>query len=274
MNALPIKSADDALKLGGMIARSGAFGVNSDEAGAVIALMCFQENMSLLQFQRRFHIVSGRPSMKADAMLAAFIENGGKYEVVERTAERAAIRMTREGQTREFSITMEDAKKAGFCYKKDGKTMESNWVRIPKNMLWARVVSDGVRVMDPRVNAGIYTPEEVEDFSNDDAPTPAPDSPPVPKEDLPAPPPNRVVNTATPPPATKQASVTDDDPFKGAPPTANGVDLSIVPVGPHQGKPWKDLTCETLEKVLKNPPPGVTPDHLVEVQKALDTIPY
>jgi hypothetical protein len=36
------------------------------------------------------HIIEGKPSMRADAMLAKFVERGGKYEIAERSATRAA----------------------------------------------------------------------------------------------------------------------------------------------------------------------------------------
>ena len=49
---------------------------------------------------------------------------------------------------------------------KDGKTYKDNWAtpRSRMQMLWARVVSDGVRTMAPEICSGIYTPEETADI--------------------------------------------------------------------------------------------------------------
>jgi hypothetical protein len=68
---------------------------------------------------------------------------------------------------------VDDAKRAGVAGKQ-------NWQRYPRQMLRARVVSEGVRAAMPGVVLGLYTPEEVQDF---DA-RPAPAAPPAPVIDV------------------------------------------------------------------------------------------
>lgn len=263
-----------------MIARSGAFGVNSDEGGAVIALMCHQEDISLLKFLRTYHIVENKPSMKADAMMARFMELGGDYELIERSETKAAIRIWREGGAKlEFSLTMDEVKQAGYCFAKDGKTLSRNWRQHPKNMLWARVVSDAIRALDPRVNAGTYTPEEEADIQQEhDAPQPNAEPKPLtaaaePKPKLPAL--EKLYSSAQPQQAATTATAADD-PFASPFPSqaaSDGTDYDLVPIGKNAGKKWGELSRETLQKVVANPGP-LSAQHLERAKAALDKTPF
>lgn len=115
--------------------------------------------------------------MKADAMLAEFIMLGGKHEVLARDHEKASIKLTINKQTQTFTLTWEEAKKEPFVYegkeadvvaaitagKTDALRLKPKYAtpRSRTQMLWARVVSDGVRAMAPTVVAGYYAPEEI-----------------------------------------------------------------------------------------------------------------
>jgi hypothetical protein len=96
--------------------------------------------------------------------LAEFRKAGGKHRIIENSVTRAAVELTIDGQSVEFSYDMEDAKRTGDCFKSDGKTLKHTWQKRPEDMLWARVISRGVRRMRPEIVAGLYTPEEVADF--------------------------------------------------------------------------------------------------------------
>ena len=56
--------------------------------------------------------------------------------------------------------TMERAKTARL-------TGKDNWSKYPRQMLKARVISEGVRMTFPGVTVGLYTPEEVMQFDDD-----------------------------------------------------------------------------------------------------------
>jgi hypothetical protein len=45
-----------------------------------------------------------------------------------------------------------------------GLTGKQTWKQYPRQMLRARVISEGIRTVYPGVAVGIYTPEEVNDF--------------------------------------------------------------------------------------------------------------
>ena len=57
----------------------------------------------------------------------------------------------------EIEWTMDRAKAAGL-------TGKQTWKQYPRQMLRARVISEGIRTVYPGVAVGIYTPEEVNDF--------------------------------------------------------------------------------------------------------------
>jgi len=194
---------DAVEKLGKWIAISGMFGTSSESQGCVIAASCFITGIPLLQYQKENGLVKGRPYIPYDAMLAAFHKLGGKSRIIRRDAEGAAIELTKDGQSREFSITWEEAQKEPFVYggrENDIVTMLARGrkpalkpkyatPRSRATMLFARVVSDGLRSMAPECNVGSYTPEEIEDM----------DEPLVSQE--------RPVQTAPSPPALPQQAI-------------------------------------------------------------------
>lgn len=170
-------------QLGHAIAASKMFGAETPAQGEVFALECLVRGTPPLMLAEKYHVIFGKLSMKAEAMLAEFERRGGTYRVLSRTAEKAAIELTRRGKDPEtFSLTWEEAKKEPFVYEPKKGVKESDIIdllekgtppeiktkyRTPRSrsqMLWARVVSDGVNAVDPGVKCGAYTPEEVSDF--------------------------------------------------------------------------------------------------------------
>jgi len=155
-----------ASQIGTAMAKSGMFGLPNVEAGIVVAMTCFCEGISPLDFGRKYHVIKGKPSMRADAMLAEFRVAGGRHKVIARNSECATVELTFEDETEKFSFSWEEAQKEPFVRTKEGG-LKGNWAtpRVRMQTLWARVVSDGVRTTCPEIVAGIYTPQETEDFS-------------------------------------------------------------------------------------------------------------
>jgi hypothetical protein len=107
---------------------------------------------------RDYHIIQGRPTLKADSMLARFMTCGGTVKWTSYTDDKVeGIFDHPQGGTVTVDWTFERAKKAGLT----GKDI---WKSYPRQMLRARVISEGIRTVYPGVVAGIYTPEEVDDF--------------------------------------------------------------------------------------------------------------
>ena len=157
-------------ELGKFISQSGMCGAQSEPQGAVIAMSCLCDGITPLEFGRRYHVIKGNVTMRSDRMLAELRGRGGKYKVKSRSSDKAEIEITYDGETASFSMTHDEAKGENFYYQKDGKKPKDNWStpRGVKQMLWARVVSDGIRTMCPEIVAGVYTPEETIDFTGDD----------------------------------------------------------------------------------------------------------
>ena len=109
---------------------------------------------------RDYHIIEGKPSLKADAMLARFQQSGGKVGWVTMTDD-AVVGVFSHPQGGEVTIdwTMARAKTAQL----GGK---GNWLKYPRQMLRARVISEGIRATYPACCVGVYTPEEVADFDD------------------------------------------------------------------------------------------------------------
>jgi hypothetical protein len=151
--------------MGKAFAESGLFGVKTPAQGIVLAMACLAEKQSPIAIINTYHIIANRLSMRADAMLARFRQRGGRHRIVTRTGDVAEVELTLDGEKQSFRFTLDEAKKEPFYWDKAGKTPKDNWAtpRGAMQMLWARVVSDGVRAMAPEVVQGSYTPEELSD---------------------------------------------------------------------------------------------------------------
>lgn len=158
MSDKPLVPYADMQRMAEAIAKSGLFGMKtSDQA---LALMCVAqaEGRHPGSVANEYHIISGRPALKADTMLARFQQAGGKVEWTSYTDDRVAAKFSHpQGGSIEVDWTMARARTAGLGTK-------DVWKAYPRQMLRARVISEGVRTVYPGVAIGIYTPEEVQDF--------------------------------------------------------------------------------------------------------------
>lgn len=116
--------------------------------------------------------------MRADAMLARFQSAGGKVRWVKLSdTEVTAVFSHEAGGEAEITWTIAMASK--ITTKGKPLTQKDNWRNYPRQMLKARVISEGVRTVFPGIAAGIYTPEEVQDFDNSRQPIRQAAPPPV-----------------------------------------------------------------------------------------------
>ena len=156
-----IVSFNDMQSMAESIAKSRLFGMT--DSNQVLALMAVAqaEGLHPATAARDYHIIQGRPALKADAMLARFQQAGGKVEWLNYTDQEANAVFTHpQGGSINLSWTIAQAQQAGLV--KAG----SGWVKFPRAMLRARVVSEGIRTVYPGCVIGTYTPEEVADFDD------------------------------------------------------------------------------------------------------------
>ena len=142
------------------IVRSGLFGVKREEEAVALLLLAQAEGLHPMRAVQEYHIIQGRPALRADAMLARFLQAGGRVEWHELSNEAAeATFIHPQGGRVRIRWTLEDAKRAGLLDKAGDM-----WRKYPRAMLRARVVSEGVRTVYPGVVVGLYAPEEVVDI--------------------------------------------------------------------------------------------------------------
>lgn len=159
---------DQIEKAGKYIAQSKLFGVKTPDEAIALMLIAQSEGRNPFEAARDYHIIQGRPALKADAILARFQKAGGQVEWLEYTDAKVSATFSHsQGGKITIDWTMERAKQAGL-------TSKDNWRNYPRQMLKARVISEGVRVVYPGACSGIYSVEEVQDMGAD-IPTPEPE---------------------------------------------------------------------------------------------------
>jgi len=148
----------DIQKMAEVAATSKMFGFKNPQEAMAIMLLCQAENLHPAIAMRDFHVIQGRPALKADAMLARFQQAGGKVEwKVYTDAEVTGVFSHPQGGSLEVTWTLAQAKSIGIAGK-------DNWKNYPRAMLRARCLSEGIRAVYPGCVVGVYTPEEVQDF--------------------------------------------------------------------------------------------------------------
>jgi hypothetical protein len=213
----PAALFEDPERLGNLLAASGYFTDTRDAAQAVVKVMAGAElGFPTIASMTGVYIVKGRVTLSAN-LLAAAIKRHPRYDYRVRSLTNDACEVVffedgKEAGASEF--TMDDARTAGLAG-------GDNWKKFPRNMLFARAISNGAKFFCPDVFAGapIYTPDElgaeidpetgelavgnVTPVPTRPEPTPTPEpSPPAPAPE-PAPP--------TPEPEPEPTPTTDPD---------------------------------------------------------------
>ena len=155
-NIVPLQ---DIQAMAEVAATSKMFGFKNSQEAMAIMLLCQAEGLHPAIAMRDFHVIQGRPALKADAMLARFQQAGGTVTWKEYTDEKVTGLFSHpQGGSLELSWTLAQAKSIGIANK-------DNWKNYPRAMLRARVISEGIRAVFPGCVVGVYTPEEVADFT-------------------------------------------------------------------------------------------------------------
>jgi hypothetical protein len=153
------------------VARSGLFGVKTSDQAMALMLIAQAEGLHPAIAARDYHVINGRPALRADAMLARFQAAGGKVEWGEYTDTRVVGKFSHpSGGSVEIAWTTKMAQDAGL-------TRNPTWKSYPRQMLRSRCISEGIRTVFPGVVVGTYTPEEVEDMAPAPRQAPPPPAP-------------------------------------------------------------------------------------------------
>ena len=156
-NSLAIYNQFDQLERAALaLYKSRYFSDAQDEAKAIVKVMAGAE-LGLPPFASMtgIHIIQGKPALGAN-VIATLIKNDPRYNyrVLEHTDAVCKIQFFENGEPCGVSeFTAQDARKAGT----------KNMDKYPRNMLFARAISNGAKWYTPGIFGGspIYTPDEL-----------------------------------------------------------------------------------------------------------------
>jgi hypothetical protein len=201
---MQLSTWEDMDRMAKSVADSKMFGITNEAQAMCLFALCQAEGLNPISALRRFHIIEGKPSMRADAMQAEFIAHGGgvvfhvrsddmcaatffadRSKLDDAARKRAVDRFEKlwllecEPDPAKRSKIMLDVAKLSMdgeegiirtyadCEAKGitegAKGTKANWKTSPRQMLTARVLTEGIRLVAPGLIAGVYTPEEVQD---------------------------------------------------------------------------------------------------------------
>lgn len=141
---------------------SGLFTDAKNQAHAMVKILAGQEiGIPPFAAMSGIHIIQGKPTIGA-GLIASRIKGSGKYDytVKQMDDKVCSIDFFQAGKPiGNSTFTEADAKKA----------QTKNLDKFPKNMLFARAISNGVKWFCPDVFAGpVYTPEEMIDITHEE----------------------------------------------------------------------------------------------------------
>jgi hypothetical protein len=155
-NTSIISTYDEVERVAKAMAASGFFPDAQSISKAVVKIMAGAEiGFGPFASMQGVNIIKGKPSYNAN-MMASSVKASEKYDyrIVSLTDDKCDLLFFENGQEAGHSVfTIQDARKAGV----------SNLDKFPRNMLFARAMSNGVRWYCPDVTNGnaVYTPEEL-----------------------------------------------------------------------------------------------------------------
>jgi hypothetical protein len=182
--------------------RSKFYGFKTADEMLPLMIIAQSQGRPFTSVVEEYSVINGRPALKAESMLARFQKAGGHIKWTELSDTRcAAIFSHPQCDPVEVDWDMDRAKAAGLA----GRDM---WRKFARNMLKARVISDGVRTAYPACLGGVYTPEELGDME----PARTQVSPPPARGQLAAPEEPGQVETPREPPSLKHSFTGDSEP--------------------------------------------------------------
>lgn len=160
---------DDLQRTAKLLALSGYFDAKGNSEGAIAQLatkILAGQEMGYGPFAsvQGIHVIQGRPTLSANLMAAA-VKGHPKYDYRVRKMDDSAVTIEFFEGNQSLGVstfTLEDARKA----------QTKNLDKFPRNMLFARAMSNGVRWYCPDVFNGnvVYTPEDF-DIDSETVPT-------------------------------------------------------------------------------------------------------
>jgi hypothetical protein len=162
-NELMQMPVNDMMTMAKLFAESGMFQDTRQAAQAFVKIKAGQElGIAPFAAMSGIHIISGKPTIGA-GLMGSQVKGSGKYDYkVAKHDDKICSIDFYQGKDLlgNSTFTIEDAKKAGT----------KNLDKFPKNMLFARALSNGVKWFTPDIFTGpVYVPEEMGNITTEDA---------------------------------------------------------------------------------------------------------
>lgn len=163
-NEIVKSSLTEIMSIGKAFAESGMFPDIKTAAQAVVKIQAGYE-MGIPPFAAMsgIHIIQGKPTVGA-GLMAANVKGSGKYDyrVIEQSEKICSIDFFQKGIDKDNKPTMIPLGNSTFTIEDAKKAQTKNLDKFPKNMLFARAISNGVKWFCPDVfNGPVYVPEEM-----------------------------------------------------------------------------------------------------------------
>lgn len=156
--ALVLNDNLDLMTLGDVMVKSGFFQDSHQAAQAVVKILAGQElGFGPIASMTGINVIKGRVTLSAN-LIAAAIKRTGRYNyrIRKQDNDGCEIEFFEAGQSIGVSaFTRQDATAAGLL-------AGDNWRKYPRNMYFARAISNGAKWFCPDVFSGpVYTPDEM-----------------------------------------------------------------------------------------------------------------
>lgn len=167
---MPIAEFEKMKAAGAAVAQSQFFGSGLNAAGGFMVLATmYKENLSPVEFKRRYHMVGNNPSRVTNSLLGDFKLTGGKWKIHQSDEKVCKITFTtRDGDEYTQEVSMEKYLLTDTPWTDaTHKQLKSNWKNNPDDMLFARCCAKALRRIAPELMGGVYSREEQEDIVAD-----------------------------------------------------------------------------------------------------------
>jgi hypothetical protein len=162
--AVPTFTMSDMERVALAIAKGGLFGSSDPNAVLTLCMLAQAEGQHPAVVFRDYHIISGKPAKKAEAMHRDFLAAGGRIEW-HRCDDECADATFSHPAGGSMRITWDNAR-----VQQAQLTGNAMHKKYPRQMKRSRVISEGVRSVFPMATSGLYESGEVQDIVADTGP--------------------------------------------------------------------------------------------------------
>lgn len=149
----------EPMAIGDVFAKSGMFPDVKSQSQAVVKILAGKElGLSPFESMASIYIVNGKLALTSKA-ISGLVKRSKSYDFIVKKLDDTECTIAivkNEAEVGTSTFTIKDAAKAGLVNKEV-------WKSYPKNMLFARAITNACRFYCPEVISGYYSTEELED---------------------------------------------------------------------------------------------------------------